>query len=416
MTSTVLDRHRLLAVFLGLAVPSLVVGRVAMAVAVAISFICFLTLERRDEHWRSLLEAARGPLGILIVATFLLWLPNVVVSPYPVRSLEAAARSIAIVGVLYLLWSALRENQRFAELCLKALVVSSVVAAVIAILAMTAFPELYWGLHLKGWRSTPLKTELKSFAAACSLLVPVLLWAGYRLGGRWLTGAVVAVAGLLARVWMTYNRAAIAGFLAMAVVIVLAVALTPGKRPLKIVLSVLFAVALVSVLVWLKETRTNPELPGEWLFPTWLIDYQRQEVWGFTLDLIGESPWVGRGINTINFVPGADTKIPGVTSLTYIPSHPHNWFLESLAETGIVGTVPLLAAIAVFFGRLGRHFFRDRDLGTLIALSVAAVYWGSGLFNFSFWSVWWQASFALLVTISLSVTDSGQSGISDGRS
>ncbi len=95
--------------------------------------------------------------------------------------------------------------------------------------------------------------------------------------------------------------------------------------------------------------------------------------------------------------------MPGTRALEMIPGHPHNWLIEVWAETGIVGLLPLLTTIAASFW-IALHRFRA-DIGddALVSLAVFAGYWASGLFNFSYWSVWWQASFFLIAVLGLSL-------------
>ena len=103
----------------------------------------------------------------------------------------------------------------------------------------------------------------------------------------------------------------------------------------------------------------------------------------------------------INYVPGAFDQIPGYGYI-YIPAHPHNWVLEVLAETGVVGLAPLVAVVAMMLARLIRDYLRSQDPAILAATAVSIGYWVSGLFNFSFWSAWWQVSFMILLALCLS--------------
>ena len=110
--------------------------------------------------------------------------------------------------------------------------------------------------------------------------------------------------------------------------------------------------------------------------------------------------WTRCGIiNNINFQPGANVPIPHAMGLSMISGHPHNWIVEVLAETGVFGFIPLVVVIVILFYRFALCYARSRDPAMLAAIAAAAGYWGSGLFNFSFWSVWWQTSFILVLVI-----------------
>ena len=85
-----------------------------------------------------------------------------------------------------------------------------------------------------------------------------------------------------------------------------------------------------------------------------------------------------------------------------IPSHPPNWILEITAETGVFGVLSLLGVIAASFINMIQKFFQNGDNAYLIAICISVGYWVSGLFNFSFWSAWWQMSYVLITALCLS--------------
>jgi O-antigen ligase len=165
------------------------------------------------------------------------------------------------------------------------------------------------------------------------------------------------------------------------------------------------AVAIfIVVIIWLNMTRQRPDFDGDWYFPLWLVDYQRQSIWKFAAELTQKNFWFGMGINTINFAPGADNIIPNTLhNLKMIPSHPHNWVIEIAAETGICGLLSLLVVICMSFMHMVRKFFHGADISYLVSIGISTGYWVSGLFNFSFWSAWWQVSFMLITALCLSL-------------
>ena len=118
-------------------------------------------------------------------------------------------------------------------------------------------------------------------------------------------------------------------------------------------------------------------------------------MWNYSFGVARESPWFGIGANTINLIPGSEKPLPGDATLTIISGHPHNWMVEILAETGFLGMTAILVTIIVTFLFLYRRVRLSKDLGSLAVIAIMAGYWGSGLFNFSFWSSWWQISFLM---------------------
>ena len=394
---------QVLIILISCVLPIQIMGRAAIAGTLALAFFCFLFLPQKSMYLKRALDAGRSPIGVMMLITALFWLPNIFQSFDPIRSLEAGSRTFIFIGLATLFWAVLVENKSLHSFYCRAFILASGVAILIALIAELAIPELYWLIHFKGWRDVPVGTSLKSFSALAVFMIPALLWFGFRLGGGWIILSVGSALGFLALVWLTYNRATIAGLLAMIVVVAGLVAWTSRSRLIQIILPLGALAVLIGVLVWLNVTRQRPGFDGDWYLPLWLVDYQRQSIWRFAAEIVQQNFWFGMGINTINFAPGAEAVIPNtIHKLTMIPSHPHNWVLEVMAETGAFGLLSLFGAIAVSIFHFIRKFLLNGDNVYLIATCMSVGYWVSGLFNFSFWSAWWQMSFVLIIALCLS--------------
>ena len=406
---------RLFAVFVGVAVPSLVIGRSALAAALIAAFLGFLLLPGKAACGRSLAERARSPIGFMLGVTFAAWLPGVIVSIDSARSLEAWGRTVIFVAAAAYLWAAFSKDGRLLDSCLRALLVANAVLIAVCLIALYASPEFLSFIRAKGWTPMVAELGLKTIPAVAMLLIPVVLLAAARLGGKWRRLALAEAAFLPGLVWILYVRASIAGILAMLFITVPLFFWSRRQRGRAFVAFIALIAVTLAVFIWLHETRRELDpsgLPGT--IPYWLIDYQRQEIFKFTLELAAQSPWFGNGINVINFLPGANTRIPGLGDLTYIPGHPHDWPVEILAETGVVGLAPLLSLVAMLFVGLIRDYHATRDPAVLAALAVNTGYWASGLFSFSFWSAWWQVSFLLLMAVALAGRAGGGAPRADG--
>jgi O-antigen ligase len=167
------------------------------------------------------------------------------------------------------------------------------------------------------------------------------------------------------------------------------------------------AVAMAVVLAGLATTGLNAVLKttpaqnygGYALFaPPWLVDVHRQTIWQFTLDRFRERPWLGWGLNVINTVPGAGDTIPELKA-EYIPSHPHNWMVETLSESGIAGFVPVLAVVLGVAVAAAAAYRRSGEPAWLAWLALWLTYWSAGAFNFSMWNSSWQASGMVLAAL-----------------
>ena len=78
----------------------------------------------------------------------------------------------------------------------------------------------------------------------------------------------------------------------------------------------------------------------EFKIPTDLIDHHRQIIWGFSIQKFILRPLFGYGQDSSNFIDGSQVDIGSkyTGDMNFIPSHPHNFLIEILLETGVCGT------------------------------------------------------------------------------
>jgi O-antigen ligase len=398
------SRLRILVILLSCVLPIQIMGRAAIAGTLLLAFSYFLSLPNKKYYLNRAVDVAKTPIGLALFIVALLWIPNVVQSSDPIRSVEAGIRTFIFIGLATIFWAVLIENKIIHDLFCRSFIIASGFSIFIALIAEFFIPELYWFINFKGWRDIPLKTSLKSFSALSVFIVPALLWVGFWLKGNWFYLAVATSIGFTTLVVLTYNRSAIAGLVAMILVSLILVSISVRSRIMRIGLPLGAVAIFIVVIIWLNMTRQRPDFDGDWYFPLWLVDYQRQSIWKFAAELTQKNFWFGMGINTINFAPGADNIIPNTLhNLKMIPSHPHNWVIEIAAETGICGLLSLLVVICMSFMHMVRKFFHGADISYLVSIGISTGYWVSGLFNFSFWSAWWQVSFMLITALCLSL-------------
>jgi O-antigen ligase len=388
------------AVLCAVAVPLLTFGRITIAVALTLMLAGILAGGHARGGLRRLSEALRSPLGLMVVLTAATWLPGAAMSHFPLRSLEAVLRTPLMLGLALFIWAVLAPATELHDTARKAFIAACCLAAAYCLAALSFWPDLYWSLKFTTLRAEPVSNELKGVAALSLFTIPLLIFFACRVAGPWRIASLACCVALGWVVWRTYNRAAIAGFL-------FEIAFVGGfmllhARSRRVGVLALFAIGATGLAVgwWLYTTRLSYQriAPHEdWLFPVWLIDYERQMIWGHVYKIAVKFPWFGIGANTINFAPGSDAPIPGTHGLHIVPAHPHDWVVEILSETGWVGLLALLATIAASFILLARGYRRSGDAKYLAAVAVASGYWGSGLFNFSYWSAWWQLAFYISV-------------------
>jgi len=136
----------------------------------------------------------------------------------------------------------------------------------------------------------------------------------------------------------------------------------------------------------------------EFKIPTHLIDHHRQFIWEFSLTKFKNNPLLGYGPDTSNFINDSQKIIGHKTTgnMTFIPSHPHNFFIEILLELGILGTISFMFFILFVNYEILKNS-NNREKFYLIFFN--GYFWGASLVNFSFWLGWWQGSYFLILSL-----------------
>ena len=137
----------------------------------------------------------------------------------------------------------------------------------------------------------------------------------------------------------------------------------------------------------------------EFRVPTNLIDHHRQFIWGFSIQKFKLRPLFGYGQDSSNFIDGSQEDVGSkyTGDMNFIPSHPHNFLIEILLETGIFGTLFFILLIYIINFRVWKlHQSLNFKLHLIFLNSF---FWGSSFVNFSFWLGWWQASYFLLLSL-----------------
>jgi len=382
-------------------VPAMVSGRAVLQGIVAAALLGVLIIAWRDRRvFTQAADAVRSRFGMVVLAAFAAMAVSIPGSLDPLRSFEAWARTLAYIGGCVLFWAFLARDARARRLCLVTLILGTAIAAALVIVAQMGLMEPLNLIRLElGRRSQQWAfKDPRAFAAAAACLVPVLIWLATATRGRIGGLAALTALGFAAITVTTGNKSAIAGLLAM----ILAVSFVWAfrRRGVWLIAWLAWAAAVTAAGIWLVHAIPDqPTLTSPWPWlPDWLVDPHRQYIWQFTMGKIAEAPWTGYGMNAINKVDGAGMMVPGYHQ-QFLPSHPHNWMLEILGETGVIGFLPMIIALAWFIFRQVRRFVTTGGSAALTQVGLCAVFWTSSLFNFSIWSSWWLITFFLLTAI-----------------
>ncbi|MEE8172086.1 MAG: O-antigen ligase family protein [Alphaproteobacteria bacterium] len=399
------------AIFSGIGVPLLASSPTVYGVALALALLLLLAAPGRLQLAFEAARGARTPLGMAIILMFLLWLPGVAESPDLGRSLAVWGRMVGMVLVAALIHYFLSRGTL--ETCLRAMIVAALICALIALLGLYAASPIYGLFRGKGLVEVNAAQILKYYGSALACLAPVVVWAGFRLGRRWLYAGLLHLAAALVLILAVDSLAGLLGLIAALAVggivyICQCWQLLRGRAAalFLILLAVLLALAMAWVLYRLPPPPEAGQIadgvyqgPVETGLPVSLIDAHRQYIWSFSFDAALDAPYFGHGIDVSNYLPGASILIEKFNQ-TLIPSHPHSWLLEIFLETGAFGFAALLAALALLL-RLWLRIGVASPGTAAAGVAVFVAFWSSSMLNFSIWAAWWQGVFLVLSAIVL---------------
>lgn len=404
----VLDRwwHVAIPFFCGALAPMTVAGP-SYAIAFFIVLVCTFLLAPiliGSECKSVLLEsfqAWRTPTACALAAFFVIALAGLILSGDPARSATVWLRTIFYLAMGAVIWRYFRDRYFELELAFYFFLVLFVIAGAIAWVSLYVWPGLIGILTLQG-PEVPITTArlaLKSHSVTLTCLAPVICWLAWRRGGTWRAFSL-AYPALVYVIGIGANKQAVAmtlicGLLGM----ILGAMLQRLRWKSAMALIAISGLAVLGILafVWIHLPSYPQERYSDFYFAKTVLDHHRQVIWAFALNHIQENFWLGIGLDTSNFLPGANSIVAQFNQ-EYLPSHPHNFILEVWLETGIFGLIALLTAIgALLWAIYGR--LRDGKPGAVAATGFFAAFWNANLYNFSFWSSWWLIIFITVMAM-----------------
>ena len=180
------------------------------------------------------------------------------------------------------------------------------------------------------------------------------------------------------------------------------------KDSIKVFFSIiLFVLIIPSLIFYSKQLPQKFDRVSidnfEHTIPLNFIDVHRQFIWGFSIERIKDKFLFGYGPDTSNFIEGSQRTI-GLNNnnyytgdMNFIPSHPHNFIIELMLETGFIG-LTLFILFIVIINMLILKISKSLE-SKIFLIFFNSYFWGSSLVNFSFWLGWWQASYYLFLSL-----------------
>lgn len=394
---------------IALSVPSIVVGRAIVGVLLGLALLFILASSARSKSWEGFRGLLRQPAAACVGLVALLWLSNLFESPDVLRSFTTELRTLVYILAAGFFYSFLEQHRSNQDYFLIPFFASAAIFYGLALVGLFGFTELVGFVRGHGWNEFNAARFLKETASTATIIAPVLVYSASRRKASWLVAMIALLVMMYGVIHLTQNRSAIAGLLGGGVVVSI-VFLLRRKRKWGTVLGFLATIMMMIAALQINNSymygKDAYENASDLYVPYWLVDPPRQTIWEFSWNAGAENRWLGVGINAIDSLPNADEW--NAVGTRNIPLHPHNWVVEIVVETGVVGLSAMLMLIAYVSWRLITEYIRFGDGAVLAALFVWGCYWTSSLFNYSYWSSWWLVSFFVTMAICLSLRSKTQ--------
>jgi len=417
------------AILLGLAVPAVILGPVGMALFLGPALLILLWRAlSSDGDRRALAAVLRQDLrsGTWRAAALLLlwWLAASLFSETPGNSLTVWLRVTLLLLLIRIAVLRLSARPDLLRTGLRTLIAAAALTLVY-ILAAVLGPKAVL-TPLAALRNLPylsLPGAFTTFFSALACVIPVLVWAGWRERGFWrwlaLAGSIAAlllIPGTI-RQGTFISASAVAGLAGGLAALALWMLLRRWPATLRRVFLAAAAIAVTACGIFYLEQLPEPR--GDRIdlrhaaMP--IPDAHRQVIWAYTYHRLDLHPVLGVGPDASNLTPDAGLQVDFITSgqtlrARLVASHPHNWVLEVITDSGFPGLLFLLLALGLFLRRHLKSTLPSAHAGPpesaaagWAILGLSAVFWTCALANFSIWAAWWHATWLTLLLFPLAV-------------
>ena len=312
------------------------------------------------------------------------------------RSFPVVFYLLLIITFCFLLFKCLSKNEEVREKLIKYFVIS----IFLNLLIVSVYNFIYMDY------SNPFSNEVKRFKGYLNILTILVIMLPFLQKTKI---NVIAYLLILPNLLISNSNAAILGIL-VSLIGLLIYFIYQNFLKTKIFILFVFIISLISSLLVInklpREFDKSSIQNSSMKIPTELIDTHRQYIWGFSLNKFFNKPLLGYGPDTSNFIEGSQEIIgsKNTGTMPYIPSHPHNFIIEILLDTGLIGLLSFTIFNLIYFFRI---FNNLNSKGKYLLVCFIFYFWGASLVNFSYWNGWWQTSFFFLISIISSFSLSG---------
>lgn len=375
---------RISAISMGLALPAMLLGK-AMTPILLILALIFGMMATKDTSIRSSVKLFMASHLAKVMFTFLgVCVLSSLFSIAPEYSLDYTGQLALVAVGAFFLFVVLREMpSRYTGMVMRTLVMSTVVVMVLCILDVTLHDErLSSALHGKNYNSIDRLAYMSPILAVLFPFVWAWMIKMYReseVMARYLSIPLVLFGA--AAVFMAGGRAGWLGFLVAATLFLIFLSRYHGvilhRRHWG--LGVLAGLIAGLGYAYSRGYHLLMKRLEFWSDPFFEVKDQ-EEIWKFATTHIQDNPVTGIGLNAFRKLPAPIDALPS-------QSHPHNFVLQLLLETGVLGLVVGL----VLWGVVFRHFWKGAkaDLYALAGLCSFVAFTVASFFSASIFNATW---------------------------
>ncbi len=309
----------------------------------------------------------------------------------------------AVLVALYLLWAALlvvlgatlrRElgMQKVATTLALALLAGGVISALIVFSQVAGINPLNLVARKNGYYANLAQLNHLANYLALALASLLYLFSRERVSREW--GAILAPALLIALA-LTGQRSGWLYLLALAILGLMIKRRLPGAASHQIWVGTLWLIPLfaaIQLLLPLLPATSDALMPAQRLVDGAGGSSVRLEFWRMAWDIFTRHPLLGVGFYQFNWESFllADTNRIPLGSV----SHAHNLFMQLLAETGLVGTLPVVAGFAYWLYRAWKAPLTPERWWMLALLGVLFIH---SMLEFPLWYAYFLGIAAVLL-------------------
>ena len=388
--------------FIGLSFPLLLIKPIPFGISLAIAFIT-IALGNKKLIFDSLATCIKSKNFPPLLFFFLIFSISTFFSISPERSILVQIYLFSFIFISYFFFLNFRENKELLDICVKFLLFGIIFCTTwiffFCIKEMIASPQAY--------ETTIVGYEVQKYKGHTNILTILVLlspvFESY-LDHKTRIISFILIALIIPCILISNCSAALLGIVlgTLGLIYVELINKLMNSKKKKILISFILFISSASIFLNLLPKKTSEINPSQinFIIPTSLLDAHRQIIWGYSFEKVKNKVLLGYGADTSNFIDGSQKVIghQSTGTMHFIPSHPHNFFIELILEIGLLGSFSffflLLNTLYVFSrnNKIPRH---------LIFFNF--YFWGASLVNFSFWAAWWQGSYFLILSLVFSM-------------